>query len=59
MNWPATLAPPMAPTFLVTLAVIVCVTVLLAAGRIYPALWWAVVAGVLAFVTVAGIVTFH
>ena len=59
MNWPATLAPLMAPNFLVTLAVIVCDTVLLAAGRIDPAMWWTAVAGAGAIFTVRGMEADH
>ena len=59
MNWPAILAPLMAPNFLVTLAVIVCATVLLAAGRIDPAMWWTAVAGAGAVFTVRGMEADH
>ena len=45
----------MAPNFLVTLAVIVCATVLLAAGRIDPAMWWTAVAGAGAIYTMRGV----
>ena len=54
MNWPAILAPLLAPNFLVTLAVIVCATVLLAFDCIDAAMWWTAVAGAGAIFTVRG-----
>lgn len=54
MNWPAIIAPLLAPNFLVTIAVIACATVLLALRVIDPALWWTAVAGAGAIYTMRG-----
>ena len=63
MNWPAILAPLLAPllapNFLVTLAVIVCATVLLAFDCIDAAMWWTAVAGAGAIFTVRGMEADH
>ena len=40
MNWPATLAPLMAPNFLVTVLVITVASLLLAFDCIDAAMWW-------------------
>lgn len=55
MNWPAILAPLLAPNFLVTLLVIGSATALLLAGKIDSALWWTAVAGAGAIYTMRGV----
>ena len=45
MNWPAILAPLMAPNFLVTVLVITVASLLLACGCIDAAMWWTTSAG--------------
>ncbi len=59
MNWSAIWTPLLAPNFLVTLVVIVCATVLLAAGRIDASMWWTAVAGAGAIFTVRGMEADH
>ena len=45
MNWPAILAPLLAPNFLVTVLVITVASLLLAFDCIDAAMWWTAVAG--------------
>ena len=59
MNWPAILAPLLAPNFLITMTVIACATVLLAFGCIDAAMWWTAVAGAGAIFTVRGMEADH
>ena len=54
MNWPAILAPLLAPNFLVTVLVITVASLLLSFGCIDAAMWWTAVAGAGAIFTVRG-----
>ena len=59
MNWPAILAPLLAPNFLVTVLVITVASLLLAFGCIDAAMWWTAVAGAGAIFTVRGMEADH